>query len=202
MQQAIIKWPFMVLTSISVLGSAAIAPSAFGQGLDFSITEDTVKAQVWSEIPYNDLSWSAEFLHYDDGGIDANILGGGVFVAGRSNASTARQVAGLGGKLLIIDAEGGDNGSVIAPGGFVRHTLSQANLVSVRGEIFFAPSIISFQGVENYLEYSVRAEYQLLDQANVYLGYRSTEAEVENERGGTFDFEFEQGVMAGVALRF
>lgn len=170
--------------------------------LDFSIGDDTAKVQVSSQVPYNDLSWTAELLHYDEGDYSANLFGGGIFVAGRSNASTARQIAGIGGKFMFVDADLTEAGAAIAVGGFIRHTLSQANLISLRGEIFVAPGIVSFQGVQDYFEFSGRVEYQLLDQANIYLGYRSIEADMELETGGEAEIEFEDGLIAGVTLRF
>lgn len=188
---------------LCALALAAIATGAQAQGeLDFSIGEDTVKAQVSSQVPYNELSWTAELLHYEDSGVNANVIGGGVFVAGRSNASSARQVAGLGGKALFVDADGTEAGLGIAIGGFLRHTLSQANLISLRGDVYIAPAIIAFQGLEHYMEFSGRVEYQLLDQANVYIGYRSVEADLQIDGGGEGEFEFEEGLMAGVNLRF
>ena len=88
------------------LSALAVAPVQAQQGeLDFSISEDTAKIQITSFIPYNDLSWSGEYLHFEDDNndVDANILGAGVFVAGRSNASsTARQTVGLGGKFDVL----------------------------------------------------------------------------------------------------
>ena len=187
------------------LSALAVAPVQAQQGeLDFSISEDTAKIQITSFIPYNDLSWSGEYLHFEDdtSDVDANILGAGVFVAGRSNASTARQTVGLGGKFLFVDADGADTGAGVAVGGFIRHTLSQANLISLRGEAFISPSIMSFQGMENYFEVSGRVEYQLLEQANVYLGYRNIQADLDVNTGGEAEYQFEEGIIAGVNLRF
>lgn len=188
------------------LSALAVAPVQAQQGeLDFSISEDTAKIQITSFIPYNDLSWSGEYLHFEDDNndVDANILGAGVFVAGRSNASsTARQTAGLGGKFVFVDADRADTGAGVAVGGFIRHTLSQANLISLRGEAFISPSIMSFQGMENYFEVSGRVEYQLLEQANVYLGYRNIQADMDLSAGGEYEYQFEEGIIAGVNLRF
>ena len=179
------------------------AMNAQAQGdLDFSVSDDTAKIQVSSDVPYNDLSWTAELLHFEDSGLSANIIGGGIFVAGRSNASTARQTAGVGGKFLFVEGDGIEAGSGVAIGGFIRHTLSQANLVSLRGEMFVSPGIISFQGMESYLEYSGRIEYQLLEQANVYLGYRNVQGDFSRDAGGEAEVEFEQGIIAGLNLGF
>jgi len=180
-----------------------LASQSQAQGdIDFSVGADTVKAQVSSKVPNNDLSWTGELLHYDDAGVTANVIGGGVFVAGRSNASTARQIAGLGGKFIVVDADNSEAGLGIAVGGFLRHTLSQANLVSLRADVYLAPSIISFQGLQNYLEFTGRVEYQLLDQANVYLGYRNVTADLTLDNGGEAEFKFDDGIIAGVNLSF
>ena len=190
-----------VTTAAVIFGLAAMSAQAQGD-LDFSIGDDTAKVQVSSDVPYNDLSWTAELLHFDNSEFNANIIGGGIFVAGRSNASTARQTAGVGGKFLLVEGDGIETGSGIAIGGFIRHTLSQANLISLRGEMFIAPGIISFQGMESYLEYSARVEYQLLDQANVYLGYRNVQADFDLDIGGEAEVEFDEGIIAGLSLRF
>ena len=191
----------MMTAAVMVCGVLSMNAQAQGD-LDFSIGDDTAKIQVSSDVPYNDLSWTAELLHFDDSGMNANIIGGGVFVAGRSNASTSRQTAGVGGKFLFVQGDGLDTGSGIAVGGFIRHTLSQANLISLRGEIFVSPGIISFQGMESYLEYSGRVEYQLLEQANVYLGYRNVQGDFSLDGGGEAEVEFEEGIIAGLNLRF
>jgi len=190
--------------SLGIIGLATTlaTTNVAAEALDFSISDHAAKLLFSSSIPGNDLSWSIEGLHFEDNGSSANIIGAGAYVAGRSNASTARQTAGLGGKAIIVSAEGADTGSGFALGGYIRHTLRQANLISLRGEAFVAPNIIAFQGMSSYLEFSGRVEYQLLDQANIYLGYRHVRANLEFDNGFEGKYEFEDGVMAGVNILF
>ena len=195
------------LTTAFGLGAAlmglASASLVQAESIDFSFGDNAAKVQFSSDLPGNDLSWNVEALHYEENDADANILGAGVFVAGRSNASTARQTAGLGGKAIFVDPEFFESGLGVAVGGYLRHTLRQANLVSLRGELFFGPSIISFRGLERYLEATARVEYQLLDQANVFLGYSIVDTKLEAKgSGGAVNVEFVDSLVAGVNILF
>ena len=192
-----------------VLGVCALAlgllanPLVQAETIDFTFGDNAAKILFSSDLPGNDLSWNVEMLHYEEDNADANIFAGGVFVAGRSNASTSRQTAGLGGKAVFVDPEFFESGMGIAVGGYIRHTLRQANLISLKGELFFGPDIMSFQGLENYLELTGRVEYQLLDQASIFLGYSMVDTKLERKNNaGEADVEFVDSLVAGVNILF
>lgn len=183
---------FMVMGLVSGL-SLSLSVQSQANELDFSLGDDALRVQYHAGIKGNDLNWNLDFLNNED---DGRLLGLGAYVSGRSNASTGRQTAGVGGRVIYIDWDG-PNGSALAFGGFIRHTLSQANLLSVRGELFYAPGVTSFDAAEDFLEFSFRMEYQLLDAAEIYLGYRNIEVDA-----GPLDVELDESLILGLIMKF
>ena len=102
-------------------------------------------------------------------------------------------------KLVYFDLDGADlDGSALALGGFFRHTLSSANLVSIRADLFYAPSVVSFGDSDRYLELSVRAEYKLMERADLFAGIRKIEIGLEDFN----DADIDEGAFAGLVIHF
>jgi len=62
------------------------------------------------------------------------------------------------------------------------------------GELYYAPNIVSFQNVDHYMQVSVRAGYEVLRNADVYVGYRHVSASFDGSQGVTLDSSFVLGM--------
>lgn len=182
------------ITLTILLSVFFIANHAHSDSLDTSLSNDSVRLQYTASLQRNDLNMSADFLHHED---DGDLGGLGLFVDGGSKASSVIQQGGVGGKLIYFNSDGID-GAALALGGYIRHTLSAANLISLRGDLFYAPGVVAFGDADRYLEASLRVEYKLMDRADIYAGLRKLEIGLDS----TGNVDADKGAFAGLILHF
>ncbi len=167
-----------------------------GKALDINLNSDAVRAKfAWrlGDPTYlADVGW---FYNQDRGQV---IHGSFHLVDSAANSGTPLQ-AGLGLRLVYTrtDPSVFDGGS-LALGGFVKYTLPGANRFSLGGNVYYAPDIVSFGDQEEYYEIGLRAAYNVIRDADVYLGLREIKAKYE----GAGRFEFDSNLHIGFEFRF
>ena len=174
------------------LASMTAAISGWADTIDFSLSDASVRVELAGTLPQKQLGYSLSGLHHADNG---DLLSIGVHVNDRLKASTGGVSTSVGGKIVGFDTKSGPNGSAIAIGGYVRQNFDQANLVSVRGDVFYAPRVVSFGDADHYLELGLRLEYQLVEQAAVYLGVRKIDAAFKESSDKTLDKSAQLGLI-------
>ena len=114
-------------------------------------------------------------------------------------ATNVPVTAGLGGQLIYLSPDDfSDDEAALALGGFVRYVFPNANRFSVQGRAYYAPDVLAFGDLEEVLEVEARISYNVLRDADLYLGARYIRAEADNGPEVTLD----NGLMVGVQLRF
>jgi len=88
--------------------------------------------------------------------------------------------AGLGVKFNYIRDNGYGSFSSIPLSLKVGYGIPSALPINVYGEAFYAPKVLSLQKAEGYYEYRVGVDVELIENADVYLGYRDLETKYEN----------------------
>jgi hypothetical protein len=186
----------LVVASLS-MGVAAQEPVEHGRSLDFNLRDDSASARITGIVGEQRLGKvEADFSVLFNSG-DRRVGGAGLHIVDNAGSAERPVMLGLGGRLLWIDS-GAADGFVLAVGGHVRTTLDQADRVSIGAHLHYAPSITSFNSVDGYLEGGVRAEYQALQRAWVYLGYRRIRGKFETAPDRTLD----SGVHLGMRFEF
>ncbi len=117
----------------------------------------------------------------------------GVLVTGDAGAREANVTAGLGGRIALLDLEQ-VSGGVLALGGQVEARIPAFNRIGVIGYIYGAPRASTSGDLEGYLEYAVSADYQVLRQASLYVGYRQLKLDVEGVGTVTADNSLHLGL--------
>lgn len=83
---------------------------------------------------------------------------------------------GVGLKALAAQVTGNNlvhnNVSALALGGLVRYSPPDAHRLGIVGQAYFSPNVITFGDADRYAEAGVRAEFEIIPQAVIYLGYR------------------------------
>lgn len=77
--------------------------------------------------------------------------------------------------------------------GLINYRLSSINRLILSGSGYFSPSIISFMDANQMWEFEVRAAYEIIPSANIYVGYRKIEVDVNIPGERTVDDEFHFG---------
>lgn len=185
------------------LGSGVAHAEAESQALDIRLGEDSARFMYATEVFGGTFGpASMEFgIFFDED--DDMLLHAGFFIQSESldNPFTIR---------LGTRAYYGDVGNASDPG--VIQTDMAA--IAIGGELIFAPenfagfgiganyyiapSVISFMDADKFVEYGIRLEFSITEQAKLLLGYRN----IEVDRDDGVNIEIDSGVMFGIGLRF
>lgn len=185
----------MTLTAL-LLSSSSLA---MGGTLDLNLSGDAVRLDFATPMSASGLEADVSFLHHEeDNGVDADIAGLGLHLVDDAAQNVNPFRVGIGAKLFFMDTEVLDGGA-LGVGGFFRWTLPQYNRFALGGSVHFAPDVVSFGDAETFLAYTVRGEYEILRQANVYIGYRRVRAEFT---GVPDKVTLDSGVHFGIRITF
>lgn len=172
------------------------SPLAAANGLDLNINDKAVRVTVEFDLS-NNLLVDASLLHHEDKG---DVAGAGLHLTGAATGGPNPLRAGLGGRLMAVDAKvgGEDDGVALPIGGFVNYTIPGYDRFVIGGSLYYAPDVLSFGDMTKYFEYNAWAGYSVLRQGQIYLGARRVRSSFKDSPGVTFD----TGLHVGLRLRF
>lgn len=181
----------LALVVTFVLPGVAAADEA-----ELSFNGDAARAGYVHELNRNDLRVGGGWLHHTDHG---DVVHLGVHLAGQASARRDEVTAGLGVRLVYTDGDlRKQDGPALPLGGYVKFTPQQYDRVSVRGHAYFAPDVLSFGDMEKYQEYGIRLGYNVMREADVFVGARYVRGEYKKAP----DAKFDTGLHLGISLRF
>ena len=122
----------------------------------------------------------------------------GLLATGDAGAREANVTAGLGGRLFVLNGEGGADGGGLALGGQVDARLPAFNRIGVIAYAYGAPDASTFGDFEGWYEYAAGLDYQVLKGASVYAGFRQLKVDVD----GAGTFTVDTGWHFGLRLTF
>ncbi len=177
---------------LSIYCLAAVSISAHAHTLDLSLNNDAVGLDYTTQITNSEVNVGAGLLHNQDNG---EAYWGSFFIADNVNKQSGI-LAGLGGRLYYIDADKrNDKGTAVGLGGFVNWDIPPVPNLSVRGELYYAPDVLSFDEVKRYVDFFARVQYRIIEQAWVYAGYRNAEMKGVKASDQKIDEGFNLGIM-------
>lgn len=180
---------FMVLASLACAGRAA--------NIDFDLASNAVAADFTANLTETGLEGDVGFMHHTN---VADVVDAGVDLTGNASPSGSPLIFGVGAKAFYINPKLLDeNGAAVGVGGHFRWTWPTYNRFAIGGELYYAPSIVSFRHTDRYLEAGVRAAYQILRNADVYVGYRYMTAAFDN---GPSSITLDSSIVVGMSLTF
>ncbi|MGZ8256593.1 MAG: YfaZ family outer membrane protein [Gallionella sp.] len=184
-----------ILTASLLAGSAVACADA----LDINLRDNAAQVQYKAAMGGSNLG-KAEFhvggIYSQPNNVMADI---GILVKDDIGGNAPGVSAGVGIKALAARLTPIKlSASALAIGGMARYSPPAARRFGIAGELYLSPNIITFGQADRYLETTVRAEYEMIPQAQVYLAYRKMEFNLKNIGNQTFD----QGFNVGVKLSF
>ncbi|MFK8053719.1 MAG: YfaZ family outer membrane protein [Woeseiaceae bacterium] len=178
--------------------SLALSLTAAAAELDLNVNNDAARLAYAWELPARNLRLDAAWLHHQDRG---DVVHLGLHLTGEASSGPNPAMGGVGGRLIAIDASAVDlDGSALAIGGFVRYVLPRYNRVNLYGHAYFAPDVLGFGDADQYKEVEARVGYNILRNADAYIGMRYISAGFDDDLG--IDATIDTGFMAGIQLRF
>lgn len=188
--------------ALALPGLFFTAAGAAAQGLDINLSSDAIRGEFAFDtgaLPNNNAKIAIGGLFSEDLEPDElTAIHAGLLVTGDTGAREALVEAGLGVRVVALDVADSLNGAAIALGGEVDARLPAFNRIGVSGYIYFAPDVSSFSDINQYIEYAFDANYEIIRNAFVYLGYRQVRLDIDP----VGDFSADTGMHAGFRLRF
>ena len=170
--------------------------SAYAGEVDFSFNSDAFRAFYIHDFKNNDLQSDFGLLYNGDEGSVANVS---LYLSGFASDGSSPLQAGIGGRTGWVEGDkSGQSGAPLAVGGYLKYTFQNLNRVSIRGDAWFAPEILSLGDLEKYEDFSVRVGYNILKQADIYIGLRYVRGSFDNDSNAKFD----DGANIGFSIRF
>lgn len=186
------------LAAAALLGFSSLVSA---EVFDASLSQDTVRIAV--DGPLSRL-FAVDKGEYSLGGVGGEIddfssenffsLHAGVMLTGEAAPNLE---AGLGARLQYVDADSSNGGS-LALGGQLRLKLMQADRLRFNAGAWYGPKASTFGDFDEFTELTASVGYEVLRDAELYLGYRSVEVSVDN--GPSVDLE--DGAHVGIRLQF
>ena len=104
---------------------------------------------------------------------------------------------GMGAKLNFTD-----NFSSIPLGLEFAYKIPAPDLIPMKlnGSIYYAPSVLCLSDADNYLEYRISYDIEVIKNGYVTVGYRNIDTNYENNKGG--DFTYNESFYAGFKIGF
>lgn len=169
---------------------ATFSNIAMADSMEFGLSGDMVEAvyQIDFGTSYNT---QFNYLHTDQDGNKSNTIGAGLFASGVSGRFTTN----LGGQLYWMEGSRNSTRSHgLALGGSVEFAITEA--FSVGSSLLYSPDIINGGYFESYYDFDVRASFQVMKHASLFVAYRNTEAsngsrdDYDIYKGGELGFKF------------
>ena len=178
------------------LALCASPMSSMAGEIDLSFNSDAVRAFYMHDFAGRDLQGDLGFANNSDKG---TVINGSIYVTGFASDGEHPLRAGIGVRAAGVDGDESDqSGLATGLGGFANYTLPDSDRFSIRGDIWYAPDILSFGDIEKYQDMSLRVQYALLHEADLYIGIRYLKAEFGEGNSMLLD----NGAHIGINFRF
>ena len=177
------------LAAVTLVALPVCAESQLG----VSVSSDVVTLN-YSHSSDNNSQWGVMGLYNDP--LRASLIAANFNVVGQAGESS-ELYTGLGFKAAIYDTF--ETAGSLALGGSIEYSPSEWSGFGVQGQLYYAPSIFSTKDVDKYLDFLIRATYDVNAQAKVFLGWQSIEVGYE---GGGSDIEIDKSFNLGFSLYF
>lgn len=186
--------------AVFVLLLATAAGTAQAGNLDVNLAANAAAVDFTTQLTDSGLEGDLSYLHHTDA---VDIAAVGLDLVGNASPVGSPLIFGIGGKLFFVDPKDPNTstGSAVDLGAHFRYTWPDYNRFGIGGQLYYAPGIVSFQNLDHYLQFGVRAEYEVLRNADVYLGYRYISAAFKNgSQSGTLTLD--SSFVVGMSLTF
>ena len=179
-----------------LVGGLFAGAGAMADELNLSLNTDSVRVEYARPIASRPLQWDVGWLHHTDNG---DAIHGSLHVVGKLKEGAAPVSGGLGLRLAYTNGEqSNQTGAALALGGFGRYVFPNYDRLSVRAHAYYAPSILSGSDMDEYQDYAVQFAYNVLKEADAYIGLRYVSADYDDAGSANFS----TWLHAGVAFRF
>ena len=175
-----------------LIGLALLVPfsQANAKGLDIFLNNNTASAEYLTNMGGADVGFGMLFNTNSDW-----IAHGSMMVFGREYNRSNKIEGGLGGRAYLANI-GGSTVAALGLGWQVTF-FPKSSKFGFGGYGYYAPQIVA-SGANGLIEYGLRAEFQMMETASIYLGVHHVDIDTTSSGNRVVD----DGVHVGVNIRF
>lgn len=163
---------------------------------DLGFNSDAVRANYIYDFSRNELSGDIGLVVNSDRG---TVIHASLFRQGFASDGANPLKAGLGLRTGYVDGDAsGQTGIPLALGLFARYQLPNFDRISIRGEAWYAPDVLTTSDLEKYQDFSIKLQYAFLREADIWVGASYLDTEFSN---GTRQIIY-NGMNIGFNIRF
>jgi hypothetical protein len=174
---------------------ALCCAQANADALDLSFNSDALRLQYLHKFQSN-INLDVGVLHHSDNG---NVLHFGFHISDLASSGTNPITAGVGARLVYSNGDfSNQSGFAVPIGGYVRFSPKNANRLSIQGDVYFAPKVLSLGDAEKFEDYTFKIGYNIIRAVDIYVGARYVKGEYKNAASSLYD----NGMNIGINWRF
>lgn len=174
----------------------------YAQTLDFNLSNDTAKAALFAPVASTGFGKSAYQISvlFSDKEVDNNwMVGGGFSVSGEAGADVPGLEFGVSINAYIVEVAAYEI-IAIPLGAHARYSPPSLSRFFGKLAVEYAPDIVTFNDADKLVLAMARLGYEILPNADVYLGYRNIQAGIKDQPDS--DATIDEGWHIGVNLTF
>lgn len=182
--------------SVVLAGLLWASAGAMADEFNLSLNTDSFRAEYARPFSSRPLQWDMGWLHHTDNG---DALHASLHVTGKMREGGAPVTGGVGLRLAYTNGDASNQtGYGLALGGFAKYVFPRYDRFSLRGHAYYAPGVLSGNDLDEYQDYAVQLAYNILREADAYVGLRYVSADYEEASSANYSTWFH----VGMAYRF
>ena len=190
--------PVRILLAVTLFIASA---GVYAAKVDINLAQDSARFTYFSSVGgsnYGRTEMSAGLMYNEE---KNSLWELGIQVIDAAGSKSPGLELGIGPKLYYFnsDHDPDASGLVIAIGGSFRYKFPQMQRAFISGALYYAPSITSTIDANNYMEFGLRAGYELLPTADVYVGIRNIRVDYTKGHG---DHALDETFMVGTTFSY
>jgi hypothetical protein len=179
----------------AILLALLLCTAAKADEVDLSFNSDAFRVFYIHDFANNDLQSDFGLLIGDDGWVANTSL----YLTGFASDGTNPLQASIGGRTGYVSGDkSGQDGAPLALGGAIKFSFPGMNRLNIGAALWYAPDVLTLGDLDTYQDYSLRVGYSVMQQADLYVGYRYVESSFDNGTKAKFD----DGFNLGFSIRF
>jgi hypothetical protein len=181
---------------LALVGVTCVCAASFADELDLSFNSDALRVVYVHNLKSSPLNVDGGWLYNSDTGQVVHI---GMHLGDVASGGANPVQAGLGGRVVYTDGDLTNQKGIAVPvGGYVLYTPRRFNRFRIGAAIYYAPDVLSTGDMKKYEDYSVRFGYNVMREADIYIGARYVSSKYKNASTARYD----TGMNIGMTLRF
>ncbi|WP_026959605.1 MULTISPECIES: YfaZ family outer membrane protein [Aliagarivorans] len=178
----------MFKRALMIAGAVALSGAANASQLSLELNNRSVATGLVAQLGPN-AQFFADYTYNERHG---NLINAGL----RAIKTVDQHNFGVGMKYVGLDARHGDNANGAAFG--VNYSTFIAPKVSVATSAHYAPSVLLSSSIDSYYDWDVKASYAMMDNLDLYTGYKLSRFNYERAD----HLKFDNRVYLGARFRF